>query len=768
MDADKYTSIIVAVHGIGDQTRNATVRSVVTRFARMERLAGAMTLVAPQPLGYFHSDVQDVIKVSPVNRLLDSSLPLSRLGFSEVYWADIPQLALDDGRTIDETKLWTRTVVSRLRAAYLNRRLVQERTHRGQSLDFTLIAEVLDEIIDVIGVLENLTFLAKKAGLFDFKLRVLLERYVGDVQIVTEFEAYRRIVLARFHDALESIHCRHPTALTHIVAHSEGTVVALLGLLLAMAGECWTLKGSGDKPVARRVPGRPAWLTNVRGIMTLGSPIDKHLCLWPELFEGFGVASSTPGPASTWDLTEAQRQLGSHSIKWRNYYDYGDPVGFKLDAVRKWFDEIGLSVFEFDERHDIGYARYILPYKAHNDYWVDARVFEHFLLDVIEPCTSDALAKSENRAPRPQSRALVVAVSPILPYLMCLLLLASGTILLHRSVVMYTHPVPSPLQSYVRYSLFGTSAPAQGGTQQILVEGLGMALLLAGTTLFARWPRLARGLRWWAYGGVAFVLGCLGYLWLVQPETRAEVGGLFSQLPYPRVLDAACEHWPRVANCRGEPSGLAETFYVWLLLLAVALIGMSTRIPPIKNAGTTGSERKRHSWSPELLSQKRRARWFSQRMRPLILAGSVAVAVLVGYQLTHPPPVLTLSERQALEARFSGRRGFGPDRTLPRPLPDGPSLTVPSPVASTNDIVIKGDRPKAVEALLSTRSSTWPVLVSAAAFLYLWWLAALMFDLSFVWERYIRQSVMHDALRRWRFPEGAQRELRSRSSNSRV
>jgi hypothetical protein len=35
-------------------------------------------------------------------------------------------------------------------------------------------------------------------------------------------------------------------------------------------------------------------------------------------------------------------------------------------------------------------------------------------------------------------------------------------------------------------------------------------------------------------------------------------------------------------------------------------------------------------------------------------------------------------------------------------------------------------------------------------FLYLWWLAILTFDLSFIWHRYIRNSVALDTLRDWR------------------
>ena len=34
----------------------------------------------------------------------------------------------------------------------------------------------------------------------------------------------------------------------------------------------------------------------------------------------------------------------------------------------------------------------------------------------------------------------------------------------------------------------------------------------------------------------------------------------------------------------------------------------------------------------------------------------------------------------------------------------------------------------------------WPVIPAAVAFLYLWWLGALLFDLVFIWHLYIRNS----------------------------
>jgi hypothetical protein len=40
----------------------------------------------------------------------------------------------------------------------------------------------------------------------------------------------------------------------------------------------------------------------------------------------------------------------------------------------------------------------------------------------------------------------------------------------------------------------------------------------------------------------------------------------------------------------------------------------------------------------------------------------------------------------------------------------------------------------------------WPVVLGGAAFFYLWWLATLLFDLVFVWQRYIRHSAVRERL----------------------
>jgi hypothetical protein len=56
---------------------------------------------------------------------------------------------------------------------------------------------------------------------------------------------------------------------------------------------------------------------------------------------------------------------------------------------------------------------------------------------------------------------------------------------------------------------------------------------------------------------------------------------------------------------------------------------------------------------------------------------------------------------------------------------------------------------KKVHPVLSVNQPVWPVILAGAAFLYLWWLAILIFDLAFVWHRYIRRSTTNDRLREW-------------------
>lgn len=108
-----YKHILVAVHGIGQQSRNSTVRSVLSMAGENLSQAEPGNPSFSYPLGYFHSDVRSAVKVTPFDQLAGGPEALKGIGFAEVFWADIPQEVVKENRTMEETKAWARTVVAR-------------------------------------------------------------------------------------------------------------------------------------------------------------------------------------------------------------------------------------------------------------------------------------------------------------------------------------------------------------------------------------------------------------------------------------------------------------------------------------------------------------------------------------------------------------------------------------------------------------------------------------------------------------------------------
>lgn len=676
----QFSDIVVVVHGIGQQIRYSTVRSVATRLAASGTLRkdSRYPPVAPQPLGYFHSEVKGFTSVVLVDELkaLAPAL-LSGVGFAEVFWADIPDKVLKEGSTLEETKAWARTVVARAQAIWARRRDAQTITP-----DFGLAAEVLDEIIETVYVLENLLFLAEKAGLFKFDLREMLEAYLGDVQIVAEFANYRRDIVLRFHQAMQNIYKEQHLAgnknvRLHIVAHSEGTVVSFLGLLQAMSGMC--LKEAGADATELQTTGSvPAWLEHVRGYMTIGSPIDKHLLLWPRMWSGLNPSL-------------ADKKLAPGAIKWRNYYDYGDPVGFKLDTVRERLKTWRSKAFEFDEKHDYGFARYVLPGKAHNDYWNDPDVFEHFVRDAVIAQPAGA------KPPKPpKTKPFIYVLSPALPYILSFCLLVAGVYALEKAVLSFIYPFDDPLVRHLLISEIGIEPSSPIDRKQMLFDTLGIAALLAGATLLARLPRLAAGARWLGAGLLGFAAGCAIYVLMISEAQRDQIGGVFQRL------------------------GIGPTLGVCLLALAVGGIGLLAT---------------RRGKDPD---EDRRQRWVLRGTRPLMLCGAFAVALIVASQLFPerlglPPEPMPKECSQLKADQLQSLRGFDLDQNELRQL------------CTANKL----DNLPKVKPLLSARPPVWPVLLAGALFLYLWWLATLVFDLAFVWQRYVRGSVINRRLREW-------------------
>ena len=130
----------------------------------------------------------------------------------------------------------------------------------------------------------------------------------------------------------------------YIVAHSEGTVVSWRSLMLAAAAQP-----------------QPAWLKEVQGFVTLGSPIDKHHLFWNQNFPR--------------DVPTEQND----KIRWWNFWDYSDPVGHSLEGI---FGAAAKNN-QFERVYDAGFARYPVPGVAHVDYWQDPNIYHRIIQEVM-------------------------------------------------------------------------------------------------------------------------------------------------------------------------------------------------------------------------------------------------------------------------------------------------------------------------------------------------------------------------------------------------
>ena len=687
--ADK---IVVAVHGIGDQYRNATIQTVVSAFGRFARYPASL------PLGFFH-DASSMVRATRLKGPPEPGTTLGSIGFVEVYWADIPREAQTAGYIIEETKAWARTVVERVRARFGDCALqldargpdnepLQLRLKRD---DYSVGADAIEEMIETFKVLDNLLFIAEKAGIIKFDLNYLLTQYVGDVQLVADFANYRTNILNQFRQVLDKVHEANKRADIYLVAHSEGTVVAYMGLLEALSGVARTKEGE----TRREAP--PGWVKQVRGFMTFGSPIDKHIILWPTIWDPL----QEPHPTLAGLPSE-----GVARIRWRNYYDYGDPVGFRLDTTRDWMEVHGWSrFFDFTDKHDYGFGRYLLPGAAHNEYWGDDAVFGHFIHTVMELPVPEGGGSFDQP---PGHKPLQRLGANIIPYLLILGILGLGVYLICKGMIEFMTPegkalsgggppgevlqADAPqrgapqseslpggaLQGGARQGATLEREALQGGFLQGHVKAIsdelgrnvtGITALLAGMIALARIPRLSRAPKLWIPAIGAFVVGATLYGWLLNPDLhnfhtlhQFQNGHAVNEF----VFDVLGEGARGKLNSWGLTSSNVSAAFV--ILLAAAVAGLAA----------WGSRRNLREWTSGFLGA---IRPFFVRARPLVVPSAVLMLVVIIYGMMN---------------------GVG------KPL--------------------------------------WPLVLASAVFIYLWWLAILLFDLVFVWHRYIRNSVAQDYL----------------------
>lgn len=502
--------LVVAVHGIGDQSRNETILSTAIRFCDYYRYPGLV------PLGAFYQTPPDpaLPPPPPAPPLVIHDPPLTagftgEIGFAEAHWADIARQLANDGYTLQETKAWARSIVNRIRVP-------AQRNPANARVDYRRIRLVLEEIIDTVGVVEALLFLSRKAGIFEFDLKKILDDFLGDVQLVTEFEPVRTTIVGRFHSLLAGLQQQHPQAQIHLVAHSEGTVVSFLGLLEACAD-----------------PVRYPYIHRVRGFMTIGSPIDKHLILWPSLFARF----QQPHPAV------------KTRIRWINYVDYADPVGFNLDTARDWLrDRNHDRIFRFEACDDHSFYRYPLPGKAHVDYWADPEVFGHFIQRVVAPKWPLTRAERKRRREGPPSRRWVPWVTYVAGYVLPFALLHLGVYFLAKAACDYLNP------------------DEHAEHPELWKIVLALSWLIAGTTVWLRLVRLTRTSGWFLLGGAIYALSAAGFWALVgslDPAVGAD-GRPRSEFAW----------FDPLAALAGLPLGAGAFFFSLLVIVTVLLVNL--------------------------------------------------------------------------------------------------------------------------------------------------------------------------------------------------
>lgn len=417
--------LVVGIHGMGDQMRNGFIQNIAELFARYHPTPTQATRL---PLGLWDAGGDDPVEDHAIGFVpAGKDKWLQPYAFAELHWAHLPRL-LERGHRLEDPTVWPKSIVDRLGQRH---NLNAEFHETG----LRIAATVVEEIGTTIRVLDRLLAIFRIIGKFEFDLKRVVECSLCDVQQVAEYQGQRWKFLKYFFHRMEALSKRCPGAEIHFVAHSEGSALAFYALLSALRNE--TAPRGIDL----------SWIERVHSFSTLGSPIDKHLILFPEMWYLF--SSKT-----TW------RPL-SHKIRWRNYCDCADPVGFDLDTARLQLKAWGCDAFEFRPEDDQVFRRYLFPGKAHGDYFRDDELFKHLIENAIEPRTS-TVPKLRNRWFGSISLTIPLAIAAAIHVAAVVAIAIAG----------------------------GSFAP--GGKE--LCELLSGAALLFGTTVLARTLRLTQKL----------------------------------------------------------------------------------------------------------------------------------------------------------------------------------------------------------------------------------------------------------------------------------
>jgi len=139
-----------------------------------------------------------------------------------------------------------------------------------------------------------------------------------------------------------------------------------------------TVPANGEKQKSIAAPDIPyvSWKNHVTNFITIGSPIDKFLALWPDnylhLHDTRTIATSAPGKMYHY-----------------NFCDEQDPVSHHLEEAMK--TPVYQTLFNTDPigNHDVVFRRYGIPGVAHNLYWTDQKLFFGIIDKIIDTKTAN-------------------------------------------------------------------------------------------------------------------------------------------------------------------------------------------------------------------------------------------------------------------------------------------------------------------------------------------------------------------------------------------
>jgi len=400
---------ILVVHGIGEQKWFQTLDQITTNFYRAlkERYgAGACRQVLDANQASYLGD-EVVWREAPVRLQWRGPKDEYEAIFREVYWADLDEP--ENGFRFLRFVYWGLTVAARRRdkqstrlhppGAYGMRPPTDSslRERISVRLQLLLVSVFFLMLLSTVGIAHWILRRVPQINILGRVLRILYD-YLGDVKlyqgenlrwdrIEAAGETSRVVIRRRMVSALLKMALDPAIEEYYIIAHSLGTVVAFNGLMetevvLAnfLTQDLWSqahtaglVKTLPHPDPLPRIPERPLWLgptdaidrtrffARLRGLLTLGSPLDKFAAIWPHIVP----VNCQPLP---------------NNVPWHNVADAQDIVGAGLDLFGDDHRDCptGNAAFSPSSPFMVGglalenhtWADQCLFFLAHTSYWL--------------------------------------------------------------------------------------------------------------------------------------------------------------------------------------------------------------------------------------------------------------------------------------------------------------------------------------------------------------------------------------------------------------